>query len=57
MPRQLSIGGQKGRMTMFGSNTGRHLIALFGAIVMSTVAVGSAVAPASVQSPAVTVNA
>ena len=42
---------------MFGSNTGRHLIALFGAILMSTVAVGSAVAPASVQSPVVAANA
>jgi hypothetical protein len=42
---------------MFGSNVGRHLIALFGAILMSSVAVGSAVAPASVQSPAVSVNA
>ena len=42
---------------MFGSNTGRHLIALFGAILMSTVAVGSAVAPASVSSSTVSVNA
>ena len=42
---------------MFGSNTGRHLIALFGAILMSTVAVGTAVAPAAVQGPAVTVHA
>ena len=42
---------------MFGSNVGRHLIALFGAILMSTVAVGSAVAPASVQTTAVAVNA
>jgi len=42
---------------MFGSNTGRHLIALFGAILMSTVAVASAVAPAAVQGPVVTVNA
>ena len=42
---------------MFGSNVGRHLIALVGAILMSTVAVGSAVAPASVQSPAVSVHA
>ena len=44
---------------MFGSNTGRHLIALVGAILMSTVAVGSAVAPAatSTSTPAVTVNA
>jgi hypothetical protein len=50
-------GGQKGRMTMLGSNTGRHLVALLGAILMSTVAVGSAVAPASVQSPAASINA
>jgi len=44
---------------MFGSNTGRHLIALVGAILMSTVAVGSAVAPAatSASTPTVTVNA
>ena len=42
---------------MFGSNTGRHLIALFGAILMSTVAVGSAVAPAAVQTQAVSVHA
>jgi hypothetical protein len=42
---------------MFGSNVERHLIALFGAILMSTVAVGSAVAPAAVQSPAVVANA
>jgi hypothetical protein len=48
---------EKGRKTMFGSNTGRHLVAAFAALLMSTVAVGSAVAPAAVQSPAVTVNA
>lgn len=42
---------------MLGSNTGRHLIALFGAILMSTVAIGSAVAPASVQSPVVSLHA
>jgi hypothetical protein len=53
MARQTESGGGKGRMTMFGSNTGRHLVAAFAAILMSTVAVGSAVAPAAVQSPAV----
>jgi hypothetical protein len=57
MARQQRISGQKGRMTMFGSNTGRHLVAAFAALLMSMVAVGSAVAPAAVQSPAVTVNA
>lgn len=41
---------------MFGSNTGRHLIALFGAILMSTVAVGSAVAPAQTSSLVAAVN-
>lgn len=42
---------------MFGSNVQRHLAALFGALLMSTVAVGSAVAPASVATQAVSVNA
>ena len=42
---------------MFGSNFQRQIIAVFGAILMSTVAVGAAVAPASVQSPAVAANA
>ena len=42
---------------MFGSNTSRHLVAVLGALLMSTVAIGSAVAPAAVQSPAVTANA
>lgn len=42
---------------MFGSNTGRHLIALVGAVLMSTVAVASAVAPAANSSPAVVANA
>ena len=47
----------KGRKTMFGSNVQRHLVALFGALLMSTVAVGSAVAPAQVSSPAASANA
>ena len=42
---------------MFGSNVSRQLIAAIGAILMSTVAVGAAVAPASVPSPAVSANA
>lgn len=42
---------------MFGSNVQRHLVALFGALLMSTVAVGSAVAPASVPTQAASVNA
>ena len=41
---------------MFGSSIQRHLAALFGALLMSTVAVGSAVAPAQVSSP-VSINA
>jgi hypothetical protein len=36
---------------MFGSTVQRHLVALFGALLMSTVAVGAAVAPAQVSSP------
>ena len=42
---------------MFGSNVQRHLVALFGALLMSTVAVGAAVAPAQVSSPAASANA
>ena len=42
---------------MFGSNVERHLIALIGTILMSTVAVGTAVAPAQVPAPSVTINA
>jgi hypothetical protein len=58
MARQIWIGGQKGRKTMlFGSNTGRHLVAAFAALLMSTVAVGSAVAPAATSSQAVVANA
>lgn len=42
---------------MLGSNTGRHLIALVGALLMSTIAVGSAVAPAASPNGAVAANA
>ena len=42
---------------MFGSNVQRHLVALFGALLMSTVAVGAAVAPASIETQAAAVNA
>jgi hypothetical protein len=42
--------GQKGRLEMSGQKTiTRTLIAAIGALVMSTVAVGSAVAPAQVN--------
>lgn len=43
---------------MFGSNLQRHLIAAFAAVLMSTIAVGTAVGPATaVANPAVTVSA
>jgi hypothetical protein len=35
---------------MFGSNVQRHLVAVVAAILMSSVAVGAAVAPAAVPS-------
>jgi len=42
---------------MFGSNTGRHLVAAVAALLMSTVAVSAAVAPAQTLSPTVIANA
>lgn len=43
---------------MFGSNLQRHLIAAFAAVLMSTIAVGAAVGPATaVANPAVTISA
>ena len=52
------MAGQKGRMTMFGSNLQRHLIAAFAAVLMSTVAVGAAIGPAAViANPAATISA
>lgn len=42
---------------MFGSNVGRHLVAALGALLMSTVAVGAAVAPAQTSTAAVIANA
>ena len=43
---------------MFGSNLQRHLIAAFAAVLMSTVAVGAAIAPATaIANPAATVSA
>ena len=38
---------------MFGSNVHRQMIAAFAALLMSTVAVGAAVGPATFSSPAV----
>ena len=40
---------------MSGSNFNRHLIAVFASLLMSTIAVGSAVAPASVSAAPVEV--
>ena len=40
-----------------GSKFQRSLIAVVASLLMSTVAVGAAVAPAAVAGPAVTVNA
>jgi len=49
---------EKGRMTMSGSNLQRQLLAAFAALLMSTVAVGAAIGPATaVAAPAVTVSA
>ena len=43
---------------MFGLNLQRHLIAAVAAVLMSTLAVGAAVGPATaVANPAVTVSA
>jgi hypothetical protein len=42
---------------MFGSNINRHLIALFGAFLMSTVAVSAAVGPIDVPTQSVSLNA
>ena len=38
---------------MFGSNVHRQMMAAFAALLMSTVAVGAAVGPAPMSSPAV----
>jgi hypothetical protein len=42
---------------MFRSNINQHLIALFGAFLMSTVAVSAAVGPVQVPTQSVSVNA
>ncbi len=42
---------------MFGSNLQRQLIAAFAAVLMSTVAVGAAIAPATSISSGVSVSA
>ncbi|MCY7279616.1 MAG: hypothetical protein LH610_01725 [Sphingomonas bacterium] len=58
MSRRIWMAPQKGRVKMFGSNLQRHLVAAFAAVLMSTVAVGAAIGPAtSVASSAVTVSA
>jgi hypothetical protein len=58
MSRRIWMGAQKGRLKMFGSNLQRHLVAAFAAVLMSTVAIGAAVGPAtSIASSEVTVRA
>ena len=42
---------------MFGSNVHRQMIAAFAALLMSTVAVGAAVGPATFSSPSVQLHA
>jgi hypothetical protein len=47
------MGREKGRIQMSGQTTiTRTLIAAVGAVLMSTVAVGSAIAPSHVSAPA-----
>jgi hypothetical protein len=46
---------EKGRMTMSGLKFERHLLAVFASLLMSTIAVGSAVAPAEVSAAPVEV--
>jgi hypothetical protein len=40
--------GQKGRMKMSGLNFKRHLIAVVGSLMMSSIAVGAAIGPSQV---------
>ena len=46
---------QKGRLTMSGSKFQRHLIAAFASLLMSSIAVGAAIAPAQVSAAKVEV--
>ena len=46
---------QKGRMNMSGSKFQRHLIAAFASLLMSSIAVGAAIAPAQVSAAQVEV--
>jgi hypothetical protein len=48
-------GSKKGDYTMSGSKFQRHLIAAFASLLMSTIAVGAAVAPAQVSAAQVEV--
>ena len=45
----------KGRMKMSGSKFQRHLIAAFASLLMSSIAVGAAIAPAQVSAAQVEV--
>jgi hypothetical protein len=49
MDQRRKPGPEKGRMSMSGLKLERHLLAVFASLLMSTIAVGSAVAPAQVS--------
>jgi len=46
---------RKGRLNMSGSKFQRHLIAAFASLLMSSIAVGAAIAPAQVSAAQVEV--
>jgi hypothetical protein len=53
--RRFAKGPEKGRLKMSGTKFQRHLIAAFASLLMSTIAVGAAVAPAQVSAAPVEV--
>jgi hypothetical protein len=56
MDQQALPGGPaKGRMTMSGFKIQRHLVAAFASLLMSSIAVGAAIAPAQVSAAQVEV--
>ena len=58
MSRRIWMAGLKGRMTLSGSNLQRNHVAASAAVLMSTVAVGAAIGPATaIANPAATVSA
>jgi hypothetical protein len=53
--RRFAKGPEKGDWTMSGIKFERHLVAAFAALLMSSIAVGAAVAPAQVSATPVEV--